>query len=149
MGSSMQSYLKVQRRVLAVLLVALALACERSVPAHASGYLVLGPIAARAYQLAPPETLPEITRSTVPEMVLAAARKLSQEIGYSPECNRYFSAGDVVVVTLEVACSEEAVVWDGLALAAFRISGNEAGPAFRWVTGSHIRELDGVQYKNP
>ncbi len=118
-------------------------------PRQAFGYIVVGRTAASAYGLVPGDTLGEVPRQEVPNIVVSASEAEATRIDYAPHCSRYFLGSAKYLVLLKVRCKMDETVEDGEALLAFLASGQPAGRPLLSLTADAYTDLwPGTRYEH-
>jgi len=114
-------------------------ACGQTPPSKAavlapSGSLVVGPSAARDFDLRAGDTLPEVSAQTVPGEVNSAAERQATEYSFAPKCTRYFTASGRYVALLIKSCRAGEVLEDGQGMAVYERSGQAVGRPTPWLS---------------
>jgi hypothetical protein len=113
----------------ALLCVLVAAACAKQGPSSLDqgndvGYVVVGPSAARTFQMVEGDTLYEMDEASIAEGLRFAAHAASFETGSDAECTRYFRRDTAVLVLLVAFCDPRSTLEDGLAAATFTPEGH-------------------------
>jgi hypothetical protein len=141
--------LRVRSGLIAVALVAMVAACGHlsgGAPPDGwrTGYLILGPVGARAYGYSPNDSLVELASRQVPSAVVEAALGTAVRIGYDPNCNRFFGRARRYIAVMRFRCIETPNLRyrDGISVGAFTGDGRSIGEFFGSVPPGVIAELE-------
>jgi hypothetical protein len=105
------------------------------------GYIVLGPIAKKGFNITGGDTLPELHRQDVPRSVSERTASEASQAHYDGRCTRFFHAPTAIVAVLSVNCGRDADQEDGERLMAVDGNGALVGKVFPVLSQNHYSAI--------